>query len=135
MNAAPTGAEELNVKSEVFALSKLLPRYFLEKVETDDDEDVEEDDATDAELEDDDGEDDADGNAAVTTAGIADSTFAYFAVCILPPRYFSRKVETDDGEEEGVAGVASAAAIVSLRPVTNDTGGLDDVDVEDVVAV
>jgi len=36
LNVAPTGAEKLNAESEVFALSKLLPRYFSRKVETDD---------------------------------------------------------------------------------------------------
>ena len=103
------------------------------KVETDEVEDVEEDDesfAASKSLAFVDANDGNNGNAVVTTAGIADAIFAYFALCIFPPRFFSRKEETKDGEEEDAADVAT---IMSLRPVTNDTGGLDDADEEDVV--
>ena len=103
------------------------------KVETDEVEDAEEDDesfAASKALAFVDANDGNNGNAVVTTAGIADAIFAYFALCIFPPRFFSRKEETKDGEEEDAA---DAATIMSLRPVTNDTGGLDDADEEDVV--
>ena len=102
-------------------------------METDVDEGVEEDDedfAASKSLAFVDANDGNDCNAVVTTAGIADAIFAYFALCIFPSRFFSWKEETKDGEEEDVADVAT---IMSLRPVTNDTGGIDDADVEGVV--
>ena len=105
------------------------------KVETDEVEDAEEDDesfAASKSLAFVDANDGNDGNADVTTAGIADAIFAYFALCNFPPRFFSRKEETKDGEEEDVADVAT---ILSLRPVTNDTGVLDDALEERVVDV
>ena len=95
------------------------------KVETDEVEDVEEDDesfAASKSLAFVDANDGNNGNAVVTTAGIADAIFAYFALCIFPPRFFSRKEETKDGEEEDAADVAGAATIVPFRPVANGTG-------------